>query len=205
MRPMVPIRQLYACLAEGGIIILDLASERYYGVEMPRHDALTDSGYRELIGASPTRDIIDPAELTTVSPAPAGTIDALLHTSALLMAALFVLTVRARLGTRGVLRCIERLRKAHPIPERRDSVDEGLARAVYYFRHLRPFLYTAHDHCLLDALILTYYMLRLGHDAAFVIGVRQRPFEAHAWARCGNLLLDDFPERVRLYTPLLIA
>jgi hypothetical protein len=52
-------------------------------------------------------------------------------------------------------------------------------------------------------------LLRLLHakglDAHWVFGVRTWPFQAHCWLQCEDLVLDDQPDRVRAFTPIMAA
>ena len=39
--------------------------------------------------------------------------------------------------------------------------------------------------------------------AVWVFGVRTWPFSAHCWLQIGDAVLDDDPERVGIYPPIL--
>ena len=45
---------------------------------------------------------------------------------------------------------------------------------------------------------------RAGQNAAWVFGVRTWPFSAHCWLQIGDAVLDDDPERVSRYTPIMV-
>lgn len=62
-----------------------------------------------------------------------------------------------------------------------------------------------HDNCLSHSLAFHRACRRLRIDASFVIGVRLDPFSAHCWVQCGDLVLNDSVERVRHYTPIVVA
>lgn len=59
--------------------------------------------------------------------------------------------------------------------------------------------------CLYRAFVLLGLLRRAGQDAAWVFGVRTWPFSAHCWLQIGDAVLDDDPERVGAYTPILAA
>jgi hypothetical protein len=74
---------------------------------------------------------------------------------------------------------------------------------VRIFRVLRPFLFTAKDHCLFDSLVLIEFLARLDAFPTWVIGVRTRPFAAHSWVVDGNLILNELLERTEEFSPIL--
>jgi hypothetical protein len=57
--------------------------------------------------------------------------------------------------------------------------------------------------CLHRAFLLLFMLRASGADAIWVFGVRTWPFSAHCWLQVGDSVLDDDPERVSLYTPIL--
>jgi hypothetical protein len=82
-----------------------------------------------------------------------------------------------------------------------DTVLELLA----VFRRLRTYFYTAKDFCLLDALTLALFLHRYEQAPTFVIGIRTKPFVAHAWVQVGNCIVDDRLEALQGFTPILIV
>jgi hypothetical protein len=74
---------------------------------------------------------------------------------------------------------------------------------VGIFRRLRPHTFAARDRCLFHSLALVRFMARHDVFATWVIGVRAKPWGAHAWVQQGKLLLDASPEQVCEYTPIL--
>lgn len=74
---------------------------------------------------------------------------------------------------------------------------------VGIFRRLRPHTFAARDRCLFHSLALVRFMARHALFPTWVIGVRARPWGAHAWVQQGKLLLDANPEQVCEYTPIL--
>jgi len=86
-----------------------------------------------------------------------------------------------------------------PGPVDSDAIRELLG----IFRRLRTFAYTARGACLLDALVLTYFMHCYGVGPTFIMGLRTKPFLAHAWVQVGDCILDDRIESIQNLTPIL--
>jgi hypothetical protein len=74
---------------------------------------------------------------------------------------------------------------------------------VGIFRRLRPHTFAARDRCLFHSLALVRFMARHAVFPTWVIGVRAKPWGAHAWVQENKLLLDANPEQVCEYTPIL--
>ena len=85
-----------------------------------------------------------------------------------------------------------------------NNFDEAKAiELVGIFRRLRPHTFAARDRCLFHSLALVRFMSRHALFPTWVIGVRARPWGAHAWVQQDKLLLDASPEQVCEYTPIL--
>lgn len=78
------------------------------------------------------------------------------------------------------------------------------ARIAAAFAGSRLLLHS-HDNCLSHSLAFHRACRRLRIDASLVIGVRLDPFSAHCWVQCADLVLNDSVERVRHYTPIMVA
>jgi hypothetical protein len=84
------------------------------------------------------------------------------------------------------------------------SFDEQQAlELVGVFRRLRPHTFAARDRCLFHSLALVRFLARHAVFPTWVIGVRARPWGAHAWVQHDKLLLDANPEQVCEYAPIL--
>ncbi|OIQ70741.1 hypothetical protein GALL_476450 [mine drainage metagenome] len=57
--------------------------------------------------------------------------------------------------------------------------------------------------CLYRSFLLREALRRLGEPVWWVFGVQTWPFEAHCWLQVGDVVLDDWVERVVAYTPIL--
>jgi hypothetical protein len=73
------------------------------------------------------------------------------------------------------------------------------------FRRLRTFFYTAKDFCLIDALTLALFLHKYEQAPTFVIGIRTKPFVAHAWVQVGDCIVDDRLEASQGFIPILIV
>jgi len=91
------------------------------------------------------------------------------------------------------------------VPHRVDDPNDVLLPLLGSFRHYRTFLYTAHNVCLFNGLVLACFLHYYGLAPTFVIGVRVKPFFAHAWVQVANIVVDDRLEYVQRFTPILAA
>lgn len=57
--------------------------------------------------------------------------------------------------------------------------------------------------CLLDSLALCQWLARRSAFARLVIGVKLDPFAAHCWVQLESVVLNDAPDRVARYVPIL--
>jgi hypothetical protein len=76
---------------------------------------------------------------------------------------------------------------------------------VAAFTRLRPLFYTLRAACLLDSLTLVHFLGVDGIHPDWVFGVKTEPFDAHCWVQQGEVVLNDVPDRVRQYSPILIV
>lgn len=82
---------------------------------------------------------------------------------------------------------------------------ERLPETLEIFRLIRTFVYTAKEACLLDSLVLANYLRFFAFAPHFFIGVRTKPFLAHAWVEVGDYVVDDRIESLKGLTPILVA
>ena len=57
--------------------------------------------------------------------------------------------------------------------------------------------------CLYRAWLLRRILASRGQSVTWVFGVRTWPFGAHCWLQIENLVLDDEPDRISQYTPIM--
>jgi hypothetical protein len=94
------------------------------------------------------------------------------------------------------------LANSAPLPEP-PQVTNGLLQLVDDFHRWAPFAPTSAK-CLLRAFMLLRLLRRHGEDALWIFGVRTWPFHAHCWLQCEDMVLDDYPERIGAFTPILV-
>lgn len=61
----------------------------------------------------------------------------------------------------------------------------------------------SHDQCLPRSLAMARYLAARNLPAELIIGVKLRPFAAHAWVQAGPWLLNDRIDTIRAFTPIL--
>lgn len=99
-----------------------------------------------------------------------------------------------------------RERKARQGPGDAPAADPARLRSlVTAFARLRPLFYTLRAACLLDSLTLLHFLSAEGIHPDWVFGVKTEPFDAHCWVQQGEVLLNDAPDRVRQYSPILVV
>lgn len=93
------------------------------------------------------------------------------------------------------------IRSLPPAPGR--AADPArVAAVVARFQQVSPWL-PRQGACLFRASVLLRALRHAGQDATWVFGVRTWPFSAHCWLQIDDAVLDDDPERVALYTPIM--
>ena len=95
---------------------------------------------------------------------------------------------------------------ARPVADRRrfESPSSALLETAAAFERLRVW-FPFEGACLHRSYMMLRYLRLCGHDAAWVIGVRAWPFMAHCWLQVGETALDDDPERLLPYQPILVV
>jgi hypothetical protein len=81
----------------------------------------------------------------------------------------------------------------------------AMREAVAAYDKLRPLVFTARDRCLHDSLALVDFLAAEGMFPRWVIGVQTQPFGAHSWVQSGETVLNDHPDRVRRFRPILVV
>lgn len=78
-----------------------------------------------------------------------------------------------------------------------------LRELVHIYGRLSPLLFSSSDECMANSLTLSEFLAAHDVFATWVFGVALEPFAAHCWLQSGNVVLNDSPENVRRYTPIL--
>lgn len=93
---------------------------------------------------------------------------------------------------------LERLgdsRKATPTAE---------MRAIVCAFELADRVLGSHDKCMERSFALVSVCRKYGLRAQAVIGVQNAPFAAHCWVQDGEIVLNEQPDRVQLFTPIMV-
>jgi hypothetical protein len=108
---------------------------------------------------------------------------------------------------RGTRHAVSRVRRRnHRLAAGAARLDVSAAvHLLSVFLYLRPLLFTAHDHCLLDSMVLLEFLARHGIYANWVFGVKLAPFSAHCWVQHDTYIFNGRPESVGAYTRLMVA
>jgi hypothetical protein len=95
-------------------------------------------------------------------------------------------------------------RKRHAPSTHRLSIPRVRA-LVNAFVHLRPWVYTSRDACLLDSLTLVNFLAGYGMYPEWIFGVKTDPFYAHCWVQQEDFVFNDTPDYVRGFSPILVV
>ncbi|WP_336971427.1 lasso peptide biosynthesis B2 protein [Sphingobium aromaticiconvertens] len=112
--------------------------------------------------------------------------------------------------TRGDLRreslhaVIERLRHKKSRGFGLDADAARLLAIVAAFERTKLYL-SSYRQCLPRSLAMAMHLAHAGISADLVIGVATKPFRAHCWVQHADIVLNDRLERVRNFTPILVA
>jgi hypothetical protein len=85
------------------------------------------------------------------------------------------------------------------------ALDFILRAIMARFLRLRTLAYSARGRCLFDSKVLCSFLFRLGISPTLVIGVKTRPFGGHCWVQVGDFVINDSPDKVRAYVPIVCA
>ncbi|GAA4773265.1 hypothetical protein GCM10023219_20580 [Stakelama sediminis] len=207
------------CRCEGRFFFLDLEGDRYFCLapaiesafgrliagrapakpDVPLLDRLILRGI--LI---PTSDPVRPAPCDTGLPTYQIRPDALQSTRRRDMASAVAELMRARYNLRHrrlirILADLERRKAAleYPASPQREALEtlaHGFARALRMTGSL--------NQCLALSIAMTRKALASNLRVDLVMGVRARPFQAHAWVQAGSFLVSDTLDRVGMFTPI---
>lgn len=80
---------------------------------------------------------------------------------------------------------------------------ERTEKLVGIFEGLRPFLLAGTRSCMFDSLALMKFLSLYRLRPRWVFGVRTSPFAAHCWLQDGEYVLNDVPDHVGTFTPIM--
>ena len=97
---------------------------------------------------------------------------------------------------------LQAARRRHEKTGRRDL--DAVLREAAAFELVRPWAPYEGD-CLQRSWMLHRHLHHRGLDADWVFGVRTWPFFAHCWVQVGDAVVGDSLDRVRGFTPIMVA
>lgn len=113
-------------------------------------------------------------------------------------------TAKALLKWRPIETVVARVKKRKEQRCTASEFDLDAARPlVEAFVYLRPLFFTTKDECLFDSLVLVELLARHNMFPDWLFGVATNPFKAHSWVHAGDHVLNDQPERIARFTPIL--
>lgn len=210
---------LTACVAGDAIILLDLRRDRYSrapaGIAGEMRDWFSEGGGAppKAVGEFLVRSgLTDEAERAAISAAadqifiprsvpedvPAAQLSRIETTRIASQVGATWLALRTR-RLEPLIRD-HRARRGVPSPTDPTTCPSLLA-AYHRTRRLVPI----RKNCLLDSLALDRWLGARTGRRNIVFGVTAEPFLAHCWLQTGDLLLNDHPDHVRRYSPILVV
>lgn len=113
------------------------------------------------------------------------------------------LTVRHTLRNKRLEHGIAKIEQRNAGAPRGPIDPDALRVLIAKFRTIRPFVYAAKDNCLQDAFVLIEFLARYGVYPTWVFGVRTRAFFAHCWVQSGHHVLNDTPDHIGTFKPIM--
>lgn len=221
-----------ACDTNDGLLFLDLRHNKYLGIGKEDRDALSrafnmsveksqpvDSQASPIVTSLSDAGILStfrreqPAEApSTIEPHAAIGYEEVISSTEPLDARDLLNFLIAFIRTRAELRflSLERIVRATADRKSASNCDSRgicdyvkLRRKTVSFRRIRPLFYSSRNACLFDSLVLVHFLARYNLFPIWIVGVKARPFGAHSWVQEEALVLNDLPETVRAFTPIL--
>lgn len=210
---------LTACACGEAVILLDLRADRYFRAPARLAPQIRD-WFTEGGGAAPSRiadflvrsGLVEPDDLMVVS-ATAATVSiptavpdqvvvpALPRLGTARLASV-VLGTWLALRTRRLEAVIHAHQSQRPA---RSPAGPILSPAMLGAYHRARRLVPIGKNCLLDSLALDRWLGDTTPPRSIVLGVTAEPFLAHCWLQTSAMLLNDHPDHVRRYAPILVV
>lgn len=73
------------------------------------------------------------------------------------------------------------------------------------FHAIAPIFITEHDACRFSSVLLLRYLSLFSISADWIFGVRMGPFAAHCWIEHDGVVLNDYLESTRGYSPIMVV
>lgn len=124
------------------------------------------------------------------------------------------LTARTLLRSRSVdsIAARVRARRLRAVSLRRGDSDRGsdgeiaeMRIRVAMFERLRPLLFSTCNACMYHSFALSEFLARYRLWPQWVFGVATMPFGAHCWLQQGPVVINDTPDNVRRFTPIMVV
>ncbi|WP_312404629.1 lasso peptide biosynthesis B2 protein [Brevundimonas sp.] len=192
------------------LVVLDLRTDAYACIpEAARHVTLADGAVVSdlgVLGALADAGLLaegPPENRPSASSSPVRTLD---HRPLLFAAPAWPSLAMAAMtyGRLGPNPSVQSLLEALPRKPAGHSSERSVAKMTRAFQQLLPWL-PGQGACLYRAFLLLTLLRRAGLDADWVFGVKTWPFSAHCWIQFGDAVLDDDPERVSAYRPIMVV
>lgn len=210
---------LYACIANERVVLLDLVNDRYFALPAPADAAMQDwlngrvtepTAFTSLVERG---FLIPTPNLNSHPPIPTkpARFDRALEQQTIgclppLAPILAQLQTKRALKLRSLHHLIAeiRTRKAGNRDRSLPGNHPTAERAVTRYAASRRFI-SAQDECLRWSIAMVRYLGQRHFYPDLVLGVRMMPFAAHAWVQDGETVLSDTAEYVSAYTPILVV
>lgn len=211
---------LHFCISGEQVILLDLRAGRYFALPANHNDVLRlfltkqpiasqevdilNRLVRQGILCSTEQQCTSAAPSIPRAPVPINGMDTT-HTrrSSLRIAVAVVSRIlwARRIKHWGLER---QIRSLCQLDSRGSSRRTGDARAIVRAFEVSDLLLGSHDKCLERSFALTAICRKNGLPARAIIGVQHAPFAAHCWVQIGETILNEKPDRAKLFTPILV-
>ena len=208
------------CITSGRAIFLDVPHDRYFCLAKPAERAflnildnvqvdVPDIELEALMG----RDILRRVP-NDHSPVPCPSLpepcSSLLDREApvfspwqVAMALVELARTSSLLRRRGFAAALAAVAKVKATSTRSADPDRAATTVAASFAHA-SLVASAQDKCLARSMAVGRRLFRIGGQADLVLGVRLQPFRAHCWVQAGDVVVNDRPDVVRDFTPILI-
>lgn len=207
------------CRAEGRFIFLDLAADRYFALPSAAEPAFERLVSDRPLSAADEASLQELEQQAILARAPSGSRPALCipphrpvrsliangrRVSPFTAAEALARFVGARLELRfrPLGRVLDRLGRR--MPTARSSTCPEAAEAVAAAFRQSALLVSPLDQCLPRSIAAAHALLARGCRPELVIGVSGRPFAAHCWVQCGDVLVTEEMDEVANFTPILV-
>ncbi|CAL4869358.1 hypothetical protein MMA231_03650 (plasmid) [Asticcacaulis sp. MM231] len=211
---------VYGCVANGRVVVLDLAADRYFALPTATDAAVQDWFNGKGLDPATTSKLMTaglivqseagaPRQQVALAPARSSRLpqqSASLSLLPPLFPVFAQIQARHDLKHRPLNDIISDIRQhkcrkaSHAPPVDGDTLSHITLRYLASRRFI-----SGQNECLRWSIAMVRYLSAYGYYPNLVLGVRMMPFGAHAWVQDGDTLLNDTVEQVSAYTPILVV